>query len=86
MIALLASSILNPLCSNEMAPFRMISAAAAKFSLLAGLSLRKSSASKTRHGRCATPPTAILASLMRSFSSINAVATETSVTFEFTGW
>src|SRR6185437_12575149 len=73
-----ASSILNVLCSKPRASRRIASAARAKASRFAGWPRSAASAAWSRHGLCATPPSASRASLIVSPSSSSAAATETS--------
>src|SRR4051794_20664022 len=73
-----ASSILNVLWPKPAAPLKTAAAARRNASSVGGWPRRETSASATRHGLCATPPIASLASAIRPPSKSSAAATETS--------
>src|SRR5689334_13066087 len=74
----LASSILKSFSPYPIAPASAASAASRNVLIDASWPISATSASNERHGLCATPPKAILAAVINSFSVATITATDTS--------
>ena len=71
-------SVLNLLCAKGFVSLTAMVAASLKLAAVAVLPFKNCSALYQRHGLCATPPEASLASTILLFFKFNAAATDTS--------